>query len=138
MNRLIINRLDYQEKQVLGIGFVFDGINLLWSFKSLELPWKGNLKQVSCIPKGKYPLRKISSPSHGYCFEVIGVANRTNIQIHSANFFSDLLGCIAPGMDYADINKDGVFDVTSSKMAMDKLLDLLPESTTIEIYGLYE
>src|SRR3990167_10818403 len=138
MNRLIINRLDYQEKQTLGIGFVFNVINKVWECKVLELPWKGNQKQVSCIPPGKYPLRKISSPSHGLCFEVIGVPNRTNIQVHSANFYSDLLGCIAPGMDYGDINKDGVFDVLSSKVAMDKLLDLLPESTTIEIYGLYE
>ena len=92
MNHLIINRLDYQEHQVLGIGFIFDGIKKIWEFKTLELPWKGNLKQVSCIPAGSYPLRKISSPSHGWCFEVIGVQNRANIQIHSANFFSRLSG----------------------------------------------
>lgn len=135
MNRLIINRLDYQEKQVLGIIFVFNDLEKVFECKSLELPWRDNQKQVSCIPADEYKLRKIHSPKHGDCFEIIGVPGRSNIEIHSANYFSDLLGCVAPGMNYADINKDGIFDVTSSKLAMDKLLEFLPTSTTVSIYG---
>lgn len=45
----------------------------------------------------------------------------------------DILGCILPGLALADINKDGIIDVASSKDAMKKLLALLPDKFKLEI-----
>ena len=35
---------------------------------SLELPWKGNLKNVSCVPAGSYTVEKYISGRFGRCF----------------------------------------------------------------------
>ena len=64
---------------------------------TIELPWKNNEKRVSCIPEGKYFLRKRYSAKFKWHLEVIGVKNRTLILFHSANNAQkELNGCIAP------------------------------------------
>jgi hypothetical protein len=62
-----------------------------------------------------------------------GVPGRSNILIHPANYVSQLRGCIAIGLDGADINGDGLIDVTSSKKAVKKLVAALPETGLIHI-----
>lgn len=49
-----------------------------------------------------------------YTYEVFGVPGRAGIRIHSANFFFQLLGCIAMGNTHKDINMDGKLDVIHS------------------------
>lgn len=64
---------------------------------TIELPWKNNLKQVSCIPEGKYVLRKRYSTQFQWHLECVGVKNRNLILIHPANYaLKELQGCIAP------------------------------------------
>jgi hypothetical protein len=64
---------------------------------TIELPWKENKKRVSCIPEGKYLLRKRYAPKFGWHLEVVGVRNRTFILFHPANnALRELNGCIAP------------------------------------------
>ena len=64
---------------------------------TIELPWKNNKKRVSCIPEGKYLLRKRYAPKFGWHLEVVGVRNRTFILFHPANnALRELNGCIAP------------------------------------------
>ena len=64
---------------------------------TIELPWKENKKRVSCIPEGKYLLRKRYAPKFGWHLEVVGVKNRTFILFHPANnALLELNGCIAP------------------------------------------
>lgn len=64
---------------------------------TIELPWRDNHSQVSCIPEGCYPLIKWESPRHGWCLMVTNVPNRSLILIHPANnALRDLRGCIAP------------------------------------------
>lgn len=104
---------------------------------TLELPWKDNKNDVSCIPAGRYKGRKIVSPSNGNCIEIMDVVNRTHIQIHSANYVRQLLGCIAVGKTMQDINNDGLLDVTSSRNTLDELLALLPDEFEIDIHRLY-
>lgn len=104
---------------------------------TLELPWKDNKNSVSCIPAGRYKGRKIVSPSNGACIEIMDVVNRTYIQIHSANYVRQLLGCIAVGRTMQDIDNDGSLDVTSSRNTLDELLALLPEEFEIDIHRLY-
>lgn len=56
-----------------------------------------------------------------FTWEILGVLEgkrrRVGIRIHPANFARDLLGCVAPGLDVADIDKDGVYDMTQSRKA---------------------
>lgn len=61
---------------------------------TLELPWKDNHPQESCIPAGEYICKRVNSPHHGDTFEVTNVPNRTHILFHGANTIVDLLGCI--------------------------------------------
>jgi len=64
---------------------------------TIELPWKDNLPQVSCIPEGKYFLRKRYSPRFGRHLQVMDVRDRALILIHPANSaLRELKGCIAP------------------------------------------
>ena len=49
-----------------------------------------------------------------FTYEVLKVSDRDGIRIHAANYFSQLLGCIALGDAQQDINGDGEADVVHS------------------------
>lgn len=74
------------------------------SLFSLELPWRDNKRQRSCIPPGAYRCDLVNSPRFGRVYGVSGVPGRTHVLIHSANLAGDvemgyvtqLHGCIAP------------------------------------------
>jgi hypothetical protein len=64
---------------------------------SIELPWMGNRNRISCIPEGKYFLKKRYSPKFQWHLEVVGVPERNLILFHPANnALKELKGCIAP------------------------------------------
>ena len=64
---------------------------------TIELPWKMNETKVSCIPEGKYFIRKRYSRKLQWHLEVIDVKNRSFILFHPANnALKELNGCIAP------------------------------------------
>ena len=64
---------------------------------TIELPWRENEKRVSCIPEGKYFIRKRYSNKLKWHIEVINVKNRSLILFHPANnALQELNGCIAP------------------------------------------
>lgn len=64
---------------------------------TIELPWLNNQHRISCIPEGKYLLKKRYSERHGRHLEVTGVPGRDLVLIHPANdAVKELLGCIAP------------------------------------------
>ena len=63
---------------------------------SIELPWRGNRRNESCIPEGRYRLRAYRSRRFGPCLRVEGVSGRNGILIHPANDSKQLRGCIAP------------------------------------------
>jgi hypothetical protein len=64
---------------------------------TIELPWKENLKQISCIPEGKYFIKKRYSQKFGWHLAVENVQNRELILFHPANnALQELKGCIAP------------------------------------------
>lgn len=64
---------------------------------TIELPWRNNQPQVSCIPEGRYLLvKRVSEKLHEHLL-VTGVPNRDLILIHKANnALAQLKGCIAP------------------------------------------
>lgn len=64
---------------------------------TIELPWKNNEKRVSCIPEGRYFIRKRYSDKFKWHLEVMVVSNRSFILFHPANnALKELNGCIAP------------------------------------------
>ncbi|MDI9258318.1 DUF5675 family protein [Flavobacterium sedimenticola] len=64
---------------------------------TIELPWKNNETKVSCIPEGKYFIRKRYSKKYKWHLEIIAVKNRSFILFHPANNArKELNGCIAP------------------------------------------
>jgi len=65
--------------------------------KTIELPWKRNETKVSCIPEGKYFIKKRYSQKFQWHLEVLDVKNRSLILFHPANnALQELNGCIAP------------------------------------------
>lgn len=64
---------------------------------TIELPWKNNLRNLSCIPEGKYSLGKRYTEKYGWHLVVNAVPNRSHILFHPANHaIRELKGCIAP------------------------------------------
>jgi len=134
-NNIHLSRDPFNGNQTLGKIEVrsSDG-PVLFKCHSLELPWRNNVRRISCIPTGEYPLALRNSPKYGNHIHILDVPNRDLILIHPANFVSQLLGCIAPGLNRIDVNKDGVIDVASSKAAMTELLKYVDNDSKIFIY----
>jgi len=64
---------------------------------SIELPWVNNQHQVSCVPEGRYELKKRYSPKFDWHLQLINVPDRDLIMVHPANdAIKELKGCIAP------------------------------------------
>lgn len=101
---------------------------------TLELPWLNNQKNISCIPRAiGYKGELHDSPANGDCIAINNVLDRSYIQIHSANYISQLRGCIAVGDSIKFLNKDSIPDVTNSVRTLGKLLRILPDKFSIEI-----
>ena len=84
--------------------------------RTLERAWKNNQKNISCIPTGTYQVVW----THTWRFplgvyQIQNVPNRSGIDIHAANFFFNLLGCIALGSLPQDINHDNILDLINSR-----------------------
>lgn len=56
----------------------------------IELPWKDNQHDISCIPAGIYRVVPHISPSKGKCWMLLDVPNRSDVLIHSGNFACDV------------------------------------------------
>ena len=127
-------RLEDDGMQTLGQWFVFDGLDKVFECKMLELPYKDNTRNISCIPKGIYKVEKTYSPRFKKSLYLVrDVPNRSGIRIHVANFNYQLKGCLAPGQSFYDINKDGLKDVTSSGNTLKHLHAILPNEFELEI-----
>ena len=88
---------------------------------TIELPWLGNQKRISCIPEGEYILQQRFSSKFGWHLHLMNVPGRDLILIHPANDAKkELLGCIAPVVKYTGIGKG-----SSSRKALDKLKALV-------------
>lgn len=87
----------------------------------IELPWRENRHQVSCVPEGRYVLLKRYSPHFQWHFELQDVPERDGILIHPANdAVLELKGCIAPVTELIGIGKGA-----HSRLAFEKLKTLL-------------
>lgn len=105
--------------------------------KSAELPWRDNQKNISCIPDGTYPIRKVGHLR----WAVDDVPNRTLIRVHPGNFINlkeidskedDTDGCIMPGMKWGKMtqpNRSNFLAIKESTEGCKKLDEVLGEGT---------
>jgi len=89
--------------------------------ETIELPWRGNKRMVSCIPEGQYRLMRRMHMKHGDQLAVLNVPQREAILIHPANFaLYELQGCIAPVTKCIAPGKGNY-----SRIALERLKDLV-------------
>ena len=124
MRKAILNRINDDGTQTLGvITLLVDG-DIVGQYKTLELTWKGNKTSISCIPKGWYKVVPYNSPSKGKVYLLEDVYGRTFVEVHSGNYHYQIEGCILVGDDYVRINNDEFYDVTNSKNTLNKIMNL--------------
>ncbi len=119
--------------QTLGDLIIYNNGQEIYKCKTLELAWKNNEQQQSCIPTGRYQVVKRNSEKYKDHFHLTNVPGRSMILIHSGNHFTHTLGCILVGTAHTDINADGHLDVVSSGPTMQKLNQILPASFEIVV-----
>ncbi len=124
MRTVYVKRVFQDSKETLGALSVAR-IKGVFTAKTLELAWANNQNSISCIPTGSYlckwtkSTRLSKEAGHDvFTYEITNVPGRAGIRIHSANYFFQLLGCIALGDSHQDINSDGELDVPHSKDAV--------------------
>ncbi len=107
---------------------------------TLELPWKNNQRDISCIPPGVYDLAWHESARHK-AFMLKDVPGRSYILVHPGNFAgdtaagfrSDVQGCILPGMHLGRLRKNSHSEfkqkaVLNSRAAVVKFNELLQKA----------
>ncbi len=66
---------------------------------TLELPWKDNRNNISCIPVGTYNGILRYDKKDGWRVQLENVPGRTGVQIHMGNYTREIAGCILIGTD---------------------------------------
>jgi len=118
-------RVDTSDLGTFGV-FSCDGAPICLS---VELPWRNNEPNISCIPDGQYLCDPLSHARFGRCFYVKDkngeptFGGRSEILIHPANLPKEIRGCIAPGTSFGVVN--GALGVLSSGKALAKLADFV-------------
>ena len=130
----MLNRLVDNGKQTTGAAMLLDeNYSLLQRFVTLELPFKDNAKNISCIPAGEYYAIVRRSNSHSRHLYITNVKDRTYILFHVANFNTDLRGCIGVGMDFNYINSDNNIDITNSRITFEVLMSNINDADEISL-----
>jgi len=130
---IAIQSRKYGKKQTTGHLCLFDEDDLVFDCKTLEPPWRGNKKNISCIPEREYDVIPHDSPKYGRCLLIKDVPNRSYILFHWLNFYTETEGCIGVGRDFKDINSDNIKDIISSKNTFDKLMKVAPDGFRLKI-----
>ena len=122
----VLERFAYLPEATLGKLTIKD--NTFWI---AERPWRGNKKEVSCIPTGSYTCKSYTSKRFGKTFEVTDVPDRTYILFHVGNFpEKDSHGCLLVGSSLM-ANTPAV---ASSKKAMTKFREILKDVESFELH----
>ena len=87
---------------------------------TLELCWRQNEINRSCIPIGLYPIEIVTDVDKGNkrYINIYDVPGRSSIEIHAGNVLKDTKGCIITGLSY---DTDGNIEYPST-LALDILL----------------
>lgn len=108
---------------------LYDREDAVLVLKTLELPWKENQTDISCIPAGEYELKRRTSGQfagranarwgHHWGVQIAGVEGRVNVLIHWGNYLRNTQGCVLTGLVAAQ--KGGEHVVWQSVAAYRKL-----------------
>ncbi len=105
-------------------------------FRTLEPPWKDNLKNLSCVPRGIYRgvyLPRSASGKYKRVYHIRDVENRSGILIHNGNIVDHTLGCVLLGLKHGKIGRKAA--VLNSRSAMARLNRITQqEPINLEIY----
>lgn len=87
---------------------------------TIELPWRNNQRNISCITEGTYEVVPRFSNQFKNHLHVLDVSGRSLILIHPANnALKELRGCLSPVSQLS-----GIGTGWSSRVALNKLLSL--------------
>lgn len=101
---------------------------------TVELPWRVNQPNRSCIAAGLYPYKKIISPSKKReVLRLEDVPGRDLINVENANYVSELRGCIAVGDKLEFLNSDPIPDAANAVQTLNRLLAFVPDAGFINI-----
>jgi hypothetical protein len=119
-----LTRLESTDQGTFGV-FKIEQNGRSFSCQSLELPWRNNQREVSCIPEGEYECIWRSSTTFGRkLYAVTDVNGRSGILFHVGNYAgdvkkgyrSDVRGCILLGESRGTLRDQSV--VLTSKNTM--------------------
>lgn len=130
MKILTIKRWDLNGVDTMGAMRNEDGYFRCFT---LERPWKNNLPEVSCIPKGEYRATLNSTSKFGFpVWQLQDVQGRSAIEIHPANLVSQLEGCIALGYSIHHFTKPDE-DLEDSREAFNDFMEFTKGETEIRV-----
>ena len=104
-----------------------------FSCYTMELPWRQNQRNISCIPSGLYLLQLRISPHFGRVYWITDVPSRSYILIHSGNWAGDIQrglkthtnGCVLLGKYHGWLQTQRA--VLCSRPTVSRFRDLLAE-----------
>lgn len=111
--------------------------HLYFDCRTIELPWKDNQKNISCIPEGTYEAEHYLSESRGDTYKLKDVPGRTSILIHVGNWAGDISqglksdseGCILLGQDVDRLSSQ--LAVTQSRKTMKHFIEMTEKKPII-------
>lgn len=99
-------------------------------YVTLELPWKNNQSNVSCIPPGIYKAIKMFSEKFQKIVYVLqDVLGRDLIEFHIGNTVINTNGCILLGMSFSKTEEA----IVDSIIAFNDFMARMPETFTITV-----
>jgi hypothetical protein len=114
---LILKRDDQNERRTFGAIYTEEGEKLC---ETLELPWRNNEINVSCIPAGEYEVHlEFSFRFNRWLYWLKDVPGRGAIEIHVGNTTKDTEGCILVGSERVGDS------VRKSKIAFDRFMGFM-------------
>jgi hypothetical protein len=93
---------------------------------TLELPWKDNKRNVSCIPEGNFRAFRRKTVKNGkYSSETyeVAVPDRTSVLFHVGNTVEDSRGCILLGFVFDGCRRTILSSGPAVEMFMQILID---------------
>lgn len=143
MQTLVLSTPNTDDQGTKG-GLVLPSGKMLYS---LELPWRDNHHDFSCIPEGVYTCRRMPSARMTYLFgamgvgdmyEVLGVKDRDGVFLHAGTWAGDVTktladgvtkllssveGCILLGLSVApDTQHGNQYGIFSTRLAITQLI----------------
>lgn len=120
VGRLIVSDITYYYDTLRTINLSsFQSLPNIYSCFTIELDWKNNKRNESCIPAGFYAIEDHYSQKFKNVLLVKDVPNRDGILLHKGNSYENSRGCILP-VRRIEI-ADNVYGY-SSKFAFDNMM----------------